>query len=118
MTNEPVGNWEVGRREVAGVSGLSKAWAQVHEFVVSPDGERLAVGCDDPAVRFFDTASKELVMTITVHKKAVRGLAFSPDGTKLATASEDKTFHVSPLRFDELYEAAKQLHSATSGIRP
>ena len=84
----------------------------------SPDGERLAVGCDDPAVRFFDTASKELVMTITVHKKAVRGLAFSPDGTKLATASEDKTFHVSPLRFDELYEAAKQLHSATSGIRP
>jgi WD40 repeat protein len=48
----------------------------------------------------------------------VSDVAFSPDGTKLATASLDKTFHVSPLRFDELYEVAKRLRTATSGQKP
>jgi WD40 repeat protein len=48
----------------------------------------------------------------------VSDVAFSPDGTKLATASFDKTFHVSPLDFTELYDVAKRLQAATSGDNP
>ncbi len=63
-------------------------------------------------------AERKLVKTITAHKSAVSDVAFSPDGTKLATASFDKTFHVSPLDFTELYDVAQRLQAATSGDNP
>lgn len=81
----------------------------------SRDGGQLAVACNDASVRIYDTARNTLVKTITVHKNAVTDVAFSADGTKLATASLDKTFQVSPLRFAELYEEAKRLQATTSG---
>ncbi|NMF91191.1 WD40 repeat domain-containing protein [Aromatoleum petrolei] len=79
----------------------------------SHDGRQLAVACNDAGVRIFDMDRLELAKTITVHKNDVRDLAFSPDGTRLATASSDKTFHVSLLRFDELYAAATRLRRET-----
>jgi WD40 repeat protein len=79
---------------------------------------RIAVGCNDARVRLFDTARGRLVKTITVHQGAVTDLAFSPNGSQLATASVDKTFHVSPLGFEELYEAALRLQSAIMGKGP
>ncbi len=84
----------------------------------SSDGKQLAVACKDAGVRIYDTANLKPVKTITVHKNAVSGVAFSPDGKTLATASLDKTFHVSPLRFDDLYEAANRLWNTTSGEKP
>ena len=46
--------------------------------------------------------------------EAVRAqAAFSPDGRRLATASLDKSFHVSPLPFDEPYATATRLQAAT-----
>ncbi len=84
----------------------------------SQDGKQLAVGCNDAGVRIFDTTQLAMVKTITVHKNAVSDVAFSPDGTRLATASLDKTFHVSPLRFDELYEISQRLQAATSNEKP
>jgi WD40 repeat protein len=75
----------------------------------SPDGRRLAVGCDDGGVRIYTTTTRNLVKIITIHKNDVTDVAFSPDGTMLATASLDKTFHVSPLDFDELYDTARRL---------
>lgn len=89
-----------------------------NSIAYSHDGKQLAVACNDAGVRIYDTAKLKLVKTITVHKNAVSDVAFSPDGTKLATASLDKTFHVSPLHFDELYEVAKRLQAATSGENP
>jgi WD40 repeat protein len=84
----------------------------------SHDGKQIAVACNDGGVRIYDTAKNRLMKTITVHRNAVSDLAFSPDGTKLATASLDNTFHVSPLHFDELYEVAKRLQTATSDKKP
>jgi WD40 repeat protein len=78
----------------------------------SRDGSRIAVGCNDAKVRIFDPAAGRLVKTMKVHQNAVTDLAFSPDGNELATASMDKTFHVSPLRLEALYEAARRLRSA------
>jgi WD40 repeat protein len=78
----------------------------------SRDGSRIAVGCNDARVRLFDPAGRRLVKTMKVHQNAVTDVAFSPDADELATASMDKTFHVSPLRFEALYEAARRLRSA------
>ena len=89
-----------------------------NSIAYSHDGKQLAVACNDAGVRIYDTARLKLVKTITVHKNAVSDVAFSPDGTKLATASLDKTFHVSPLDFTELYKVAKRLQAATSGENP
>ena len=83
----------------------------------SPDSRWLAVGCNDAGVRLFEMPAGTLVKTITVHKNEVRGIAFSPDGALLATASNDKTFHVSPLAFEAVYEAARRLQQATAAER-
>jgi WD40 repeat protein len=89
-----------------------------NSIAYSHDGKQLAVACNDAGVRIYDMAKLKLVKTITVHRNAVSDVAFSPDGTKLATASLDKTFHVSPLDFTELYEVAKRLQAAISGENP
>jgi WD40 repeat protein len=52
--------------------------------------------------------------TITVHRDEVTQAAFSPDGRRLATTSLDKSFHVSPLPYDELHATATRLQAATS----
>lgn len=82
----------------------------------SPDGKQLAVACADGGVRIYDTATRA-GEDDNRHKDAVSQAAFSPDARKLATASMDNSFHISPLRFDELYDVAKRLQAVTSGKR-
>jgi WD40 repeat protein len=81
----------------------------------SQDEKQLAVACNDETVRIYDAGTLALAKTIHVHTDSVTGVAFSPDGSKLATASLDKTFHVSPLVFQDLYKLAKQVQAARSG---
>ncbi|HSP97914.1 MAG TPA: WD40 repeat domain-containing protein, partial [Candidatus Dormibacteraeota bacterium] len=78
-------------------------------------GARLAVACDDSGVRIYDakTRAAEPLKVIFVHTDAVNQAVFSPDGSTLATASVDKTFSVSPLSFDALYDVATRLSKAT-----
>jgi WD40 repeat protein len=113
----PIGAFQHARSDPIAVltiedTGYCGALAQTR------DGRRIAVGCNDARVRLFDAASGRLAKTITVHQGAVTDLAFSPDGSQLATASVDRTFHVSPLAFEVLYEAALRPRSATAGEEP
>jgi WD40 repeat protein len=55
-----------------------------------PDGTLIATAGRD-GVRLLNTATGETVHTLTGHANVVTALAFSPDGTQLATASADKT---------------------------
>jgi WD40 repeat protein len=61
----------------------------------SPDGKRLAAAADyhqgrwtntQSAVRVWDTDTWQLVYNLRGHPSAVFGVAFSPDGTRLASA--------------------------------
>jgi eukaryotic-like serine/threonine-protein kinase len=59
-----------------------------HAVVFSPDG-KLVVACDDMSIRVWGAVDGRHVTTLTSHLDEARGLAFSADGTRLASAGMD-----------------------------
>lgn len=53
----------------------------------SPDGHRLAVGGSDRVIRLWDPATGRKLSELRGHGGEIYGLAFSPDGTMLASAA-------------------------------
>ncbi len=68
-----------------GRAPATRAWC----LAVSPDGKTLAVGCHDKTVQLWDAATLKVVGTFKADG-SVRGLAFSPDGRRLAAVSGDE----------------------------
>src|SRR5262249_22691609 len=68
--------------------------------VFSPDSRWICTGADLQAgpnrwaVSVGDVATGALVSPLLIHRGAVRDVAFSPDGTRLVTASNDGTAQV------------------------
>jgi WD40 repeat protein len=60
----------------------------------SPDGGRLASGCQDGTVKVWDTQTAKEVLTLKGDRGWVRSVAFSSDGLRLASASLDGTVRV------------------------
>lgn len=86
---------------------------------LSRDETQLAVGCRDGAVRVYDLKAdgSEPAKTLDLHREAVNGVAFSPDGRLLGSASQDGTFQVSPLDFEALFELAERRSKAMGNRR-
>lgn len=74
---------------------LTNVLGAVNDLKFSPDGTLLAVSGGQPSargdLRLFDTKDWKLVHSLGGHLDTVSGVAFSPDGAKLASASFDKT---------------------------
>ncbi len=67
----------------------------------SPDGRTIAAAnsvTNDPdqdgLIKLYDVASGEKIRTLAGHTGGITAIAFSPDGTRLATASQDKTARI------------------------
>jgi WD40 repeat protein len=54
----------------------------------------LAAACRDNTIRLWDVATREEVAELRGHADYVHAVAFSPDGTRLASASGDFTVRV------------------------
>ncbi|MEW8093473.1 MAG: TIR domain-containing protein [Candidatus Thiodiazotropha endolucinida] len=62
----------------------------VETFALSGDGETMASAAIwDTAIRIWDSRTHSVRLTLTGHRAFVRALAFSPDGTRLASGSKD-----------------------------
>jgi WD40 repeat protein len=81
--------WETETRRVRGM--LDPHGAFVHSIAFSPDGGKLAAGCDDGTIRLWNPSNEEERGSLTVlgrdhyfMRPAVQSLAFTPDGMLLA----------------------------------
>lgn len=77
--------------------GLARTGPSVHEnfttsLVLSPDGEWLAVATKGGWVSLWDVVNKRRLWRKQVDKRAVRHMAFSPDGFTLATLLDNRNY--------------------------
>jgi|GEM_PF-454848 len=70
--------------------------AAAFSVAVSPDGETLAVGCFDGSIGLWDLHSLSLKREWKQAPASVRSLAFSPDGSILASCGGDESNHRRP----------------------
>jgi WD40 repeat protein/serine/threonine protein kinase len=78
--------WEIASGKVcATLPFLPHHW--VRALAISPDGKYLVCGGDAGVLRLFDLSTEAELTTISAHEGPVLCTAFSPDGSKIATAS-------------------------------
>ena len=81
----------------------------VMNVVFSPNGNLLATGGEDAAIRLFDTHAESGAQQLVLrgHEFVVSGLDFSHDGKRLASAAPDGVVRVWALDLDELIAIAE-----------
>ncbi|MEJ6487517.1 WD40 repeat domain-containing protein [Nostoc punctiforme UO1] len=71
--------------------GSFNAKSFINAVAISPDGNTLATGIRDNAIKLWNINDGKLIHTLTGHQAEVRTVTFSPDGTLLASGSRDGT---------------------------
>jgi Flp pilus assembly protein TadD len=84
-----------------GHTGRVHGLTLVMSLAYSPDGRRLATAGNDLLVRIWDTATGQELLSLKGHTGLVSGVAYSPDGQRLASWSN--------------YEATVRIWDALSG---
>ncbi len=93
------------------VKVLTNVLGAVNDLKFSPDGKTLAVAGGQPSargdLRLFDTTEWKLLHSLGGHLDTVSCVSFNKDGTKLVSASFDKTVRLWDVK------QAKMIHSYT-----
>jgi hypothetical protein len=61
----------------------------VRGIAFSPEGERLAIACQDGTVRVLDVSTGHERLKLAAHAEPVRTVAWAPDGLSIASAGQD-----------------------------
>ncbi|MBK9603011.1 MAG: PD40 domain-containing protein [Anaerolineales bacterium] len=85
---------------------LSSHSAGVSDVAYSKDGRFLATASYDKTAKIWDALTGRELLTLYA-PNALTGVAFDPDGTKLAVASRDGTYRIYLLRIEDLIALAK-----------
>jgi len=80
--------WDIASRprEINTIKGPT-GW----DLVFSPDSRRLIISNYDKAFAIWDLSTGQRLAVLKGHQASIESVAFSPDGTILASASTDKT---------------------------
>ncbi len=75
---------------------LKEQFEPIYSISFSPDGEKFATSSSSSAIEpaVWDAKTGEKLFTLSGHGEHVRSIVFSPNGTYLATASEDGTARI------------------------
>jgi WD40 repeat protein len=66
-----------------------------HDVLFSPDGQELVIATiEDVEITFLDMATQEIARQFPEHTRGPYQLTFSPDGSLLASASDDGTLRL------------------------
>ena len=66
----------------------------VNALALSPDGRFLVSGSEDLTLKIWDTATGNVLRTLSGHEKDVLAVAISPDGKLIASGSADQTVRI------------------------
>ncbi len=66
----------------------------INDLDFSPDGQLIAVACEDNSARIFNVKSGKEVTVFKGHTSAVLSVRFSRDGTRIATAAADSSARI------------------------
>ncbi|CAE6383829.1 unnamed protein product, partial [Rhizoctonia solani] len=84
----------IERREAAALA-IWNLGSEVYSIAYSPDGARVAAGCDNHTIRILNAHDgTPLLDPLQGHTGSVRSVAFSPDGKLIASGSDDHTVRV------------------------
>ncbi|MFD0273113.1 hypothetical protein ACFVHB_04255 [Kitasatospora sp. NPDC127111] len=107
--------WDVGKRAAPTLLGRADLGSTGHGIAFTPDGRFAAVGTAVETVELWDISDPRhprAAATLTGHNRMVETVAFSPDGTMLASGAVDET-----ILWDVTDRAAPRLAVTLPGVR-
>ncbi len=87
--------------------------ASVNALALSPDGRFLVSGSEDVTLKIWDTATGNVLRTLSGHDQSVLAAAVSPDGRQIASGGADQTVRV----WDAVTGQSRRVVTHTSAVK-
>jgi serine/threonine protein kinase/WD40 repeat protein/tetratricopeptide (TPR) repeat protein len=129
LTHHPLGRLainEVGKIRILGSPTKAKETIEAGEYLlndvamISPDGQRLASGCQDGQIAVLDLARGRELVVLRGHESEVRAIAFSRFGDRLASSDRQGAIKIWDMRTfvqDRVFEShMDSIELSTDGL--